>query len=330
MKANNKSNQCSVFSVQKRALSLECGDVISGARTFLSAAAFEQQSTPKCPMPLGIRDPHPGGMADNSPTFQRWDHDRGEPSPEGTPETYSRQPSLRDSSSGTSNPTLKRWAIIVCPSGTERASSLSNPSGCGQECPRSASAFTLIELLVVIAIIGLLSGLVVGLLPLASTWKVRHRVRAELAQVETAIESYKAKRGFYPPDNTNNFTRSSLYYELLGTTLNNGTYTTLNGDGTIAASDVSPAFDMTVSGFINCNAVAEDAQNFFQNVRGSQLMTNASGVKFLGVLTKGPSGNFSPWGYNSSSPVHNPETFDVWVDVIVNGKTNTFGNWKQD
>src|SRR5205085_12521176 len=75
---------------------------------------------------------HPGGMADNSPTFQRWDHDPREPSPGGTAETEFPQPSLRDSSSQTSNPTLKRWAIIVCPSGTDTACALSIPSGIGQ------------------------------------------------------------------------------------------------------------------------------------------------------------------------------------------------------
>ena len=42
------------------------------------------------PMPLGFGGPHPGGMADNSPTFQRWDHDNSEPSPEGTAETMHR------------------------------------------------------------------------------------------------------------------------------------------------------------------------------------------------------------------------------------------------
>src|SRR3989442_11744950 len=78
-------------------------------------------------MPLGFRQHHPGGMADNSPTFQRWDHENREPSPEGTAEIDSTQPSLRDSSFQTSNPTLKRWAIIVCPFGTDTACALSNP-----------------------------------------------------------------------------------------------------------------------------------------------------------------------------------------------------------
>ena len=196
-------------------------------------------------------------------------------------------------------------------------------------------AFTLIELLVVIAIIGLLSGLVVGLLPLASTWKVKHRVRAELSQIETAIETYKEKRGFYPPDNTNKVNRSSLYYELLATTLANGIYTTLNGDGSLPAAGVNAAFDNTISGFINCNALADDAKSFFDTVKANQIRADAAGVKFMGISINGPSGNwpggdFCPWFYNSSNPVHNPGAFDVWVEVIVNGKTNTFGNWKQD
>jgi len=72
-------------------------------------------------MPLGFRPPHPGGMADNSPTFQRWGR---EPSwaqvPKGRLKPRAiRQPSLRDLyDCGGGFPTLKRWAIIACPSGT--------------------------------------------------------------------------------------------------------------------------------------------------------------------------------------------------------------------
>src|SRR5437870_4461487 len=38
------------------------------------------------------------------------------------------------------SPTLKRWAILGYPSGTNTAFVLSNPSGIGQECPRSSAA----------------------------------------------------------------------------------------------------------------------------------------------------------------------------------------------
>src|SRR5580765_111185 len=93
------------------------------------------------------------------------------------------------------------------------------------------SSFTLIELLVVIAIIGLLAALLMNLLPRANDMKVRTRVKAELAQVEMAIEHYKEKRGYYPPDHPSNPGTNSLYYELVGTTFDgNNTFTPLNGD----------------------------------------------------------------------------------------------------
>jgi hypothetical protein len=117
-------------------------------------------------MPLGFDPPHPGGMAENSPTFQRWVREFREakvpkgrlkpctivtvqivgrasrlswgrlalgrtsagkrPGPAGeTPAPLPEQlrtiyqPSLRDlSCCGRWFPTLKLWAIIVCPSGT--------------------------------------------------------------------------------------------------------------------------------------------------------------------------------------------------------------------
>ena len=81
----------------------------AGARTFLSASVCELA-------------PHPGGMADNSPTFQRWVREfRGAQVPKGRLKPCAiRQPSLRDlSHRGRWFPTLKRWAIIACPSGTK-------------------------------------------------------------------------------------------------------------------------------------------------------------------------------------------------------------------
>jgi hypothetical protein len=61
-------------------------------------------------------------MTKNSPTFQRWGREfRGAQVPKGRlkPGTI-RQPSLRDlACCGRSFPTLKRWAIIACPSGTK-------------------------------------------------------------------------------------------------------------------------------------------------------------------------------------------------------------------
>ena len=92
---------------------------------------------------------------------------------------------------------------------------------------RRADAFTLIELLVVISIIAVLAGFVVGLAPIANRRMKEARVRAELAAVAGAIDSYKAKFGVYPPDNYDPITKrsnpaqASLFYELTGVLVDN-------------------------------------------------------------------------------------------------------------
>ena len=72
-------------------------------------------------MLLGFDSHHPGGMADNSPTFQCWGREfRWAQVPKGRLKLCAiRQPSLRDLwDFGGGFPTLKRWAIVACPSGT--------------------------------------------------------------------------------------------------------------------------------------------------------------------------------------------------------------------
>src|ERR1035437_3015036 len=61
-------------------------------------------------------------MTENSPTFQRWVREfRDAQVPKGRLKPWAiRQPSLRDlSCCGRWFPTLKRWAINACPSGTK-------------------------------------------------------------------------------------------------------------------------------------------------------------------------------------------------------------------
>ena len=76
----------------------------------------------KCPMPLGFDPPHPGGMADSSPTFER--------GCAGLDVHKSRQGRLNPCEIGQSSfqdlsccgrwfPTLKCLAILACPSGTK-------------------------------------------------------------------------------------------------------------------------------------------------------------------------------------------------------------------
>ena len=86
---------------------------------FVSGCAQERGHSGS--MPPGFDPPHPGGMPENSPTFQRWVREfSGAQVPKGRLKPGAiRQPSLRDlSDCGGRFPTLKRWAIVACPSGT--------------------------------------------------------------------------------------------------------------------------------------------------------------------------------------------------------------------
>jgi hypothetical protein len=46
------------------------------------------------------------------------------------------------------------------------------------------------------------------------------------------------------------------------------------------------------------------------------------------VPYKGPHGEPNLWHYNSSRPKYNSDSYDLWADVVVGGKTITIGNWK--
>ena len=195
------------------------------------------------------------------------------------------------------------------------------------------AAFTLIELLIVIAIIGFLAGMIVMLLPGMAMKRTRSRVKTELSQVESAIDNYKVQRGFYPPDNPANPGTNSLYYELSSTALNQAKtiYTTVWGD-TLPVGSISATFG--ASGFINSNFTADDAKNYHSSLRTNSqakvFTVNGAKVRLLGVSVKGPIGDFCPYFYNMSNPTHNPNGYDLWVEVLVSGQVRRYGNWKED
>jgi prepilin-type N-terminal cleavage/methylation domain-containing protein len=214
---------------------------------------------------------------------------------------------------------------------------------------RPPRAFTLIELLIVISIIALLAALTFPAVRAARISVMRARARAELAEINGAVERYQQKLGYYPPDNPNPadyWARNQLYYELLGTT-NIGTaaspvYMTLDGSAQIKASDFGTVFGPSVTGIMNCARAgrgdeAPNAMPFLSGLKPGQftVLTNATApiCTILVSAIEGPplpggiGGKINPWRYNSSSPQHNPKSFDLWVDILAGGKTNRICNW---
>jgi len=217
----------------------------------------------------------------------------------------------------------------------------------------SRRAFTLIELLVVIAIIGILAAL---LFPAGAAIKnkaTRNRAQVELDFVANAINSYKSQYGHYPPDNPSNTNTwvGPLYYELRGTTFTDATatYRTDSGEGTIAVADFAAFFGtpLAVGGFINATkGGGEDApvaKNFLTGIKPAQylLIRNPNLGPYglvLGSVIKGPlmlndgagGKEINPLRYRiSGANRQNSESFDLWVDILVAGKTNRISNWSR-
>ena len=212
------------------------------------------------------------------------------------------------------------------------------------------SGFSLIELLVVIGVIVLLAALTFPIIGAVRRAQTMSRTRAELAHIETAIEAYKTKLGYYPPDNPltpADWTKNQLFFELSGTTVTldssgkPSVYQTLDGSASIAVGNFATAFGTgtKVAGFMNCTqpGAGDDARRatkFLAGLKAAQflkvesLKTTVLGVSMSGwpVLT-GQTGEIVPYGYNSSNPQHNPKSFDLWVDIYVDGKTNRVNNW---
>jgi len=207
-------------------------------------------------------------------------------------------------------------------------------------------AFTLIELLVVISVIAILASLIFPVTAAVNAAKMKNRAKAELAEIETAIQRYQTKLGHYPPDNPANPALNQLFYELMGTTNNGITYVTLDGSSSIPVNGVSAAFSPKVTGFVNSTRgssgdEASSATKFLTALKPNQMVKLPSGPTVLvGVpWQKGPPPfNFdplnnapgvNPWRYNSSSPTNNPNSYDLWIELRIGSKTFLICNWSK-
>jgi type II secretory pathway pseudopilin PulG len=197
-------------------------------------------------------------------------------------------------------------------------------------------------MLVVIGVIGILAAMIVGLAPLASNSRINARAEGEKQQLITAIEAYKAKKGFYPPSNPKDVTKPPLFYELRGTRKdNNGVYTTLDGQSSIGPNPAEIDNAYGVQGFVNSTEGGGSsdpdrpaAEVFHENIKATQMhaLAGNSNAVYLGIPAVGPDDPdvlFTRWRYNSLNPTNNQGTYDLWIDLIVRGKIKTYGNWKQ-
>jgi prepilin-type N-terminal cleavage/methylation domain-containing protein len=190
--------------------------------------------------------------------------------------------------------------------------------------------FTLVEMLAVIAIIGILAGLALTLLPNATVDGKRKRTKSQLTQIQTAIESYHAKNGFYPPDSPTGTSLNQLYYELTGVVWDGSSYTDVNGQPVNTST-------LGVGGIVNAVKPGEKTRNFFGDAKIETV--DMGGALLLKVPLDWPDGFANPplpgkptanvWHYNSSRPEHNKQSYDLWAELVIKKKVVRISNWER-
>lgn len=228
--------------------------------------------------------------------------------------------------------------------------------------PRAIAAFTMVELMVVMAVIIIMVSLLIPTIGAIKKRRVITVAQGELNQVATAIESYHAKRGYYPPDNPGNPLLNPLYFELEGTVYDPGnqTFTTLDGSSRIAVNNVPVLFNNPLlTGFANSSRSKSGsdesaaAVNFLPGLRPVQVgqMTIDNGQPFNALLAcsvtwrpdppavqelplthgnvRNASPDLNPWRYVSTNPTNNPGSYDLWVDFPVGTKIYRVSNWSK-
>jgi type II secretory pathway pseudopilin PulG len=233
-------------------------------------------------------------------------------------------------------------------------------SGARGSAPQAAAAaaFTLVELLIVIATIGILAAFLIPVFGSVSRHAVIQRAQSEREQIETAIQNYYSYYGFYPPGNAAASAQflpaaltNQLYYELEGTTPNvsgsNTNYTTLDSASSVLAPTVKTAFG--VSSFMNyTRGNTEDskpAKDFLQGLPAARMATLTVGANSANLLVTAANSddsyqplpgvktaigrNANPWRYLCPG-INNPQSYDLWVQIFIGGKTNLICNWKPD
>ncbi len=181
------------------------------------------------------------------------------------------------------------------------------------------SAFTLIELLVVISIIAVLAAFTVPVIKGVKRSAYLMVTKTEMAKIETALDYYKSKHGIYPPSGTNCLS-TPLYMELCGTKA-----TGMNAYALLTGEAANPI----LGGFINCTRDnGEDyppANDCLKAISSKQVWHTDTNTFLLISSIQGLGTNI--WRYETPK---DSDTYRLWIQLVINGKTNLVSNWSKD
>lgn len=203
-------------------------------------------------------------------------------------------------------------------------------------------AFTLIELLVVISIIAVLAALILPVANSVGRVKKIDTATAELQNLESALENYKAKYGVYPPSNPHSPIINQLYYELSGVTNDGANYYPLDGSAYVTVNAFQGEFG--VGGVVNCSKGGGDetvyAKDFLPGLKANQIasITNGAGSTYYYLVTSvgGPDAIYQPLPGTSANPfryvypgTNNPSSYDLWIQLSIKSTKYLVCNWSQ-
>ena len=184
---------------------------------------------------------------------------------------------------------------------------------------KTIRAFTLVEILVVISIIVLLAALTVGLYSRVKGKTVESAILAEMEQVKLALQSYKEKHGIFPPGSgpANN----KLYYYLSG----EAQLVKHFGVSLAELHDKTPEQ-------IKSARMSEGIKNLLPDLKSEQFNED-TGNLYSPLPDRNNPEKRAPWIYESGTPTHNRETYDLSVTIWDKDDNGNFvplreiGNW---
>lgn len=174
--------------------------------------------------------------------------------------------------------------------------------------------------------------------------KVREETRRELRVLTRAIDEYKARLGAYPPDHllsedpiVVDAITNPLLYELYGTVYDstNDAFCPLGHFPEINRKLVKKFFNE--SAFKNSGPKPELVNQFIHSsdIPGTLGVSEKPDVGVLAFFPNWPGIDpevleefpLTPWQYNCSAPAHNPQSYDLWIEVPVSDGKIVVGNW---